>query len=66
MAGMGLAQFSHYRVADELAKGTMCEVLPETPPPSLPMTVLYPPQRQMPARLRVFIDWLVELTMDQR
>lgn len=66
MAGMGLAQFSHYRVADELAKGTMCEVLPETPPPSLPMTVLYPPQRQMPTRLRVFIDWLVELTMDQR
>ena len=26
------------------------------------MTVLYPPQRQMPARLRVFVDWLVELT----
>jgi LysR family transcriptional regulator, regulator for bpeEF and oprC len=34
--------------------------LPDIRPPALPMTVLYPPQRQMPARLRVFVDWLVE------
>jgi LysR family transcriptional regulator, regulator for bpeEF and oprC len=59
-AGLGIAQFSHYRIADELAKGRMHELLPDTPPPALPMTVLYPPQKQMPARLRVFIDWLVE------
>ena len=59
-AGLGIAQFSHYRIADELAQGHMRVLLPDTPPPSLPMTVLYPPQRQMPARLRVFIDWLVE------
>ena len=59
-AGLGIAQFSHYRIADELADGRMCELLPDTLPPALPMTVLYPPQRQMPARLRVFIDWLVE------
>lgn len=59
-AGLGIAQFSHYRLADELADGRMCELLPDTRPPALPMTVLYPPQRQMPARLRVFIDWLVE------
>lgn len=60
-AGLGIAQFSRYRIADELADGRMCALLPDTPPPSLPMTVLYPPQRQVPARLRVFIDWLVEL-----
>jgi DNA-binding transcriptional LysR family regulator len=28
--------------------------------------VLYAPQRQMPARLRVFVDWLVELMARQR
>ncbi|MCX7512587.1 LysR family transcriptional regulator [Frateuria hangzhouensis] len=60
-AGLGIAQFSHYRIAEELADGRMCELLPDTRPPALPMTVLYPPQRQMPARLRVFIGWLVEL-----
>lgn len=59
-AGLGIAQFSHYRIADELADGRMHELLPGMRPPPLPMTVLYPPQRQMPARLRVFIDWLAE------
>jgi LysR family transcriptional regulator for bpeEF and oprC len=66
IAGLGLAQFSRYRVAGELANGTMREILPATPPPSLPMTVLYPPQRHIPARLRVFVDWLVELAADLR
>ena len=65
LAGLGIAQFSRYRVAAELAAGSMVELLSATPPPALPMTVLYPPQRQMPARLRVFVDWLVELTADQ-
>lgn len=65
VAGLGIAQFSRYRIARELAAGTMIELLPATPPPPLPMTVLYPPQRQMPARLRVFVDWLVELAADQ-
>jgi len=61
-AGLGIAQIPRYRVAAELKRGHLRELLPEFPPPSLPMTILYPQQRQMPARLRVFIDWLVELT----
>jgi len=65
-AGMGIAQFPRYRVAAALADGSLCEILPALPPPSLPVSVLYPPQRQMPARLRVFVDWLVELLADQR
>ncbi|MEI7036830.1 LysR family transcriptional regulator [Fulvimonas yonginensis] len=64
-AGMGIAQFPRYRMAQELADGRMVELLPQTPPPTLPLTVLYPPRRQMPARLRVFIDWLVERAASQ-
>ncbi|GLQ93809.1 LysR family transcriptional regulator [Dyella acidisoli] len=60
-AGLGIAQFPRYRVADALNKGQLKEILPTTPPPTLPVTVLYPPHRQMPARLRVFVDWLVEV-----
>ncbi|MFC5741463.1 LysR family transcriptional regulator [Dyella tabacisoli] len=63
-AGMGIAQFPRYRIAEALAKGELCEILPAYPPPPLPVTVLYPPQRQLPARLRVFIDWLAELMAD--
>ena len=58
--GLGLAQFPRFRVAEGIANGSLREILPDTPPPSLPVTVLYAPHRQMPARLRVFVDWLVE------
>jgi DNA-binding transcriptional LysR family regulator len=60
-AGLGIAQFPRYRVADALASGQLKEILPTMPPPALPLTVLYPAHRQMPARLRVFVDWLVEV-----
>ncbi len=60
-AGLGIAQFPRYHLADALAKGTLREILPDAPPPSLPVHVLYAPQRQLPARLRVFVDWLAEL-----
>lgn len=65
-AGLGIAQVTRYRIGPALASGKLRELLPSSPPPSLPMTVLYPQQRQMPALLRVFVDWLVELTADQR
>lgn len=65
-AGLGIAQMPRYRITDALTSGSLRELLPAYPPPSLPMTVLYPQQRQMPARLRVFVDWLVELTTGQR
>lgn len=61
-AGLGIAQFPNYRIADRLADGSLRELLPALRPPSMPVHVLYAQQHQMPARLRVFIDWLVELT----
>ena len=60
-AGLGIAQFPGYHVAGQIARGELVSLLPESPPPPLPMTVLYPQQRHIPARLRVFIDWLAEL-----
>jgi DNA-binding transcriptional LysR family regulator len=65
-AGLGIAQMTRQRIAEGLKAGRLREILPAHPPPSLPITVLYPQQRHMPARLRVFIDWLVELTAAPR
>jgi len=64
-AGMGIAQFPRYRIGESLANGKLCEILPSMPPPSLPVSVLHASQRQMPARLRVFVDWLVGLIAKQ-
>jgi len=60
-AGLGIAQFPRYRVERELGQGTLVELLPSMPPPSFPISVLYQSQRQLPLRLRVFIDWMAEV-----
>jgi len=60
-AGLGIAQFPRYRLTDELARGRLVELLADTPPPLMPVSALYPSHRQLPLRLRVFIDWIAEL-----
>jgi DNA-binding transcriptional LysR family regulator len=58
--GLGLVQVPRYRISSELASGALVEVLTDFPPPPLPVHVLYSHARQLSARLRVFIDWMVE------
>lgn len=48
-------------VAAGLADGSLRQVLGEWLPPSLPLHAVYPSQRQLSPRVRVFVDWLVEL-----
>lgn len=60
-AGLGIVQVPLYHVQRQLAAGSLVELLPQHRPPPLPMTVLYPHHRHLTPRLRVFIDWLVEL-----
>lgn len=61
VAGFGIVQVPRYRVATALAAGELIEVLPDHPPPALPLSVLYPQQRHLSLRTRVFVDWLAEL-----
>jgi DNA-binding transcriptional LysR family regulator len=56
--GFGLAQVPRYRVAGELAAGALVEVLPQNPPTPSPVSLLYPRNRQLSPRVRVFLDWL--------
>lgn len=62
--GLGLIQVPARYVAQQLAEGTLREVLPAYRPPALPLNVLYPPDRPLSARVRVFIDWLEALFRD--
>lgn len=61
LAGLGLVQVPHYSVRQDLEDGTLVEVLPDTPPSSTPVHVLYPRSRQLTLRVRVFIDWVSRL-----
>jgi LysR family transcriptional regulator, regulator for bpeEF and oprC len=60
-AGYGLVQTPRYHIVEQLRSGTLLEVLSEFRPPPMALVALYPPHRQMSRRVRVFIDWLVEL-----
>jgi DNA-binding transcriptional LysR family regulator len=59
--GFGLVQVPSYRRGADLATGALVELLPDYPPPSMPISVLYPKSRQLSPRVRVFIDWLVDV-----
>ncbi|WP_226456912.1 LysR family transcriptional regulator [Pseudomonas sp. AF03-9] len=60
-AGYGLIQAPHYHALRQLAEGRLVEVLPRLTVPAMALTALYPPHRQLSLRVRVFVDWLVEL-----
>jgi len=61
LAGLGLVQVPRYRVERELAAGELKIVLPWAPPAPMPVSVLYPQNRQVSARVRVFTQWLAEV-----
>lgn len=56
--GMGLCQLPEYMVADELANGRLVELLPSLRPPALPISLVYPSARLVPARVRVALELL--------
>lgn len=56
--GLGLIQVPRYHVESDLASGTLVHVLPGFPPTPTPVSLLYPRNRQLSPRVRVFIDWL--------
>ncbi|MGC5698643.1 LysR family transcriptional regulator [Pseudomonas sp. NFXW11] len=60
-AGYGLVQTPYYNVARQLRAGTLQELLADFPVPALPLSAMYPPQRHLSTRVRVFVDWLLEL-----
>jgi DNA-binding transcriptional LysR family regulator len=61
LAGLGLVQVPRYRIADELSRGQLKIVLEDHAPPPMPVTVLYPQNRQLSSRVRAFADWLREV-----
>jgi DNA-binding transcriptional LysR family regulator len=66
VAGLGIIQCPHYRMAELIEQGVMREILRETPPPLMPVSVLYPQNRHMSPRVRVFVDWLAEIFENAR
>ncbi|MDR0241693.1 MAG: LysR family transcriptional regulator [Burkholderia sp.] len=58
IAGIGLIKTSLYLVEPYLKSGRLREVLTGFNAPARPISVLYPPNRHPPVKLKVFVDWL--------
>ncbi|CRD59724.1 MULTISPECIES: LysR family transcriptional regulator [Stenotrophomonas] len=60
LAGLGVVALPSYMAEPHVARGELLPVLHDWQLPPMPMHVMFPPNRHMSQRLRVFIDWVVE------
>ncbi|WP_431223148.1 LysR family transcriptional regulator [Serratia sp. L9] len=60
LAGLGIIQTFRFMAQAHLEKGNLLSLLDNWQPPDEKMYVVYPSNRHLSAKLRVFIDWAVE------
>ena len=67
-AGLGIGQTFAWFIRDMVARGEMVHVLQDWQPAHHALHILYPPNRHLNAKVRVFVDWAVQVfaAMDVR
>lgn len=61
VAGLGLIQAPLLGVREYLARGELVEVLPRYRPEPMSLSLLYAHRRNLPKRVRTFMDWVSEI-----
>jgi DNA-binding transcriptional LysR family regulator len=61
MAGLGIMQAPTYGIQRAMSEGRLLGVLDEWRTANIPVHVIYPANRYLSAKVRVFIDWVVAL-----
>lgn len=61
LAGLGLIQVPLIGVRTQLASGELVEVLPDLRAEPMPLSLLYAHRRNLPQRVRLFMDWVAEI-----
>jgi DNA-binding transcriptional LysR family regulator len=61
LAGLGVIQMTPAIIRSHLSAGTLRPVLTDWSVPSLPLHIVYPPNRHLSAKLRIFVDWVAAL-----
>jgi DNA-binding transcriptional LysR family regulator len=56
--GAGIARLLSYQVAEPLKSGALVTLLEAYDSPSMPVSLIYPNQRQVPLKLRAFLDFM--------
>ena len=61
LAGLGVLQVPTFMVQHHLSSGRLRVILGEWLAEGLPLYVMYPQNRHLTAKVRVFVDWVTEL-----
>jgi LysR family transcriptional regulator for bpeEF and oprC len=61
LSGMGILQPPRFMVLEHLRTGALVEILPQWRPRSLPVSAVYPQNRHLAPKVRVFVDWIAEV-----
>jgi DNA-binding transcriptional LysR family regulator len=61
LAGLGVAWLPEYMAKDPVARGELVPLFEDWQFDTMPMSVAYPPNRHVSAKLRVFIEWVASL-----
>jgi DNA-binding transcriptional LysR family regulator len=61
LAGLGILQAPEFMVREHLASGALRPVLTDWRSEPIPLHVVYPPNRHLSNKVRVFVDWIAEL-----
>ena len=60
LEGVGVCLAAGFLVGDDLDAGRLVRLLPEYRPVEMAMNAIYPHRRYLPAKVRVFVDFLVQ------
>jgi len=61
LAGLGILHTLRLVAQPHIDAGTLVPLLTAWPTDSVPISIIYAPNRHLSARLRVFVDWMVQL-----
>jgi LysR family transcriptional regulator for bpeEF and oprC len=61
VTGAGLAQAPRFMLLPYLRSGELIEVLPRCTPRPMPIAAVYPHNRHLSPKVRVFVDWIAKL-----
>lgn len=61
LAGHGVIQAPHFMVGGHVKAGRLMQILPDWSVPPIPLHVVYPPNRHLSTKLRIFVDWAARL-----
>ncbi|MGQ3280271.1 MAG: LysR family transcriptional regulator [Shinella sp.] len=66
LSGLGVAPLPHFMATEALASGQLVPVLPGWRSEPIPLYIVYPPNRHLSNKVRVFVDWIVRLLAQTR